>query len=258
VGLLFFFPMIIELGSHERLVYWNSLWFFSYVISLSGTCWWFAFKLFREANFRWVSLVFLLIGGAFLANFLNVSFLWLQNVFDWLLPTSLALFAKYAPLILMSGALLLVWFRVSIQPEGCTRGSLAQVVLVGGVFLSPSLWHLYKGGLINFIIRAMVYWGLDYSGYGWFHVSFFLVAVLAYLLLIRWFKHKWDGSLASPLIFLGVLSFPWNGISVLTSSYSSIPGNLLAINALGFGLLFKLARKNGVHRVKGKTKCNEV
>ncbi len=107
----------------------------------------------------------------------------------------------------------------------------------------PFFLNNIKEGLITMIIRAIVYWGLGYSGYSWYYTSLYLAAITIYIFLIKDVKASLNSSIASTLILLGVISFPWNGIMVYEFGYSSIPGNLLSLNALITGF-FTLSKHN--------------
>ncbi len=240
--LLFLLYQLAFPGKYGILPYTALIWLACYVIGLSITSFWFGFKLARKKDLNFFSIVFFLVGLGFLVNVLSEVYLLPQTLFSIALPHVVDQIGRFAPPVFMILALLYTWIYLTFRKS--TRFSLTMILqffMVIVAFILPILLSAYKEGLINMIIRAIVYWGLGYSGYSWYYASLYLAAFTAYILLIKDLNTRLDNSVASDLILLGVISFPWNGIMVYEFGYSSIPGNLLSLNALitGFFLLSK-------------------
>ncbi|MFQ5822301.1 MAG: hypothetical protein ACE5I5_20185 [Candidatus Heimdallarchaeota archaeon] len=238
--LLFFFYETINPGKYGIIFYTDSIWLICYVTGLSVTCFWFFSKLSKETRFQTFSIVFLLIGLAFFSKFLNEIYFWPQTLFGFSLPPDIERVTMLSPAIFMGLALFYTWIRLSTKENvDISLPSIFKSSVVIIALLLPIIWNNYKDGLINMIIRAIVYWGLGYGGYGWYFVSLYLAAFVAYLFLVKALSKRLDRSTASYLILLGIISFPWNGLMVLDFGYSSIPGNILSIDALiaGFSML---------------------
>lgn len=240
--LLFFFYETINPGKYGIIFYTGSIWFICYVTGLSITCFWFFSKLSREPFFRTFSIVFLLVGLAFFTKFLNEIYFWPQTLFGFSLPSDIERVTMLSPAIFMGLALFYTWIRLSTRENVCiSLSSIFKSSVVIITLLLPIIWNNYKDSLINMIIRAIIYWGLGYSGYGWYFISLYLTAFVAYLFLVKALSKRLDRSTASYLILLGVISFPWNGLMVFDFGYSSILGNILSLDALITGF-FMLSR----------------
>ncbi len=240
--LLFTLYQLAFPGKYGILPYTTLIWLACYVGGLSITSFWFSSKLRREQNCKLFSIVFLLIGLAFLANFLSEIYLLPQTLSRYALPLIVDQIGRFTPPVFMVLALFFAWIYLTFRRN--TRISFTKAVefiLVIVAFVLPYFLNSYKEGLINMILRAIVYWGLGYSGYDWYYASLYLAAIIAYVFLIKDVRTRLGKSVASNLILLGVVSFPWNGIMVYEFGYSSIPGNLLSLNALitGFFMLRK-------------------
>jgi hypothetical protein len=239
---LFFLYQLAFPGKYGLLLYTKLIWLACYVAGLSITSFWFSLELRKEKNYQLFSIVFFLIGLAFLANMLTEIYLLPQTLFNYVLPHIVDQIGKFTPPIFMVAALFFTWiyltFRRGVTSSFTTvfKFSIVTIALALPFFLSN-----YKEGLITLIIRAIVYWGLGYGGYGWYYASLYLAAIAGYVFLIENLKASLNRSLASSLILLGVISFPWNGIMVYEFGYSSILGNLLSLDALitGFFMLRK-------------------
>jgi len=211
--------------------------YLAYLIALSGTCFWFAFELYRKGRWKWLSIVFILIGLAFLTTFLEPMFFWTQNYTNLVFPSLLVFVADYAPQILMSLAALstlVILFRQTSLKSRPLSTKLTLFMLVPAFFI-PLIWDSYKDGIMNSIIRDVIYYGLGYPSRDWYSVSLYLMSLLAYILTWRELSRRSDHTLAFSLIVLGVASFPWNGIFPLIVGYSSIPGNVISLSAIIIG-----------------------
>lgn len=165
-------------------------------------------------------------------------FFWSQNYAGFAFPGELTVLSTYAPLVLMFLAAMsavAVLFRQTFRNPTVSL-SLSWLLFVPA-FLLPLFWDGYRDGIVNFVIRDVVYLGLGYSSFQWFSVSFLLMALVAYVLVLRELLRRSDHSLAFSLIILGVASFPWNGIVPLRISYSSIPGNVTSLGSIITGAL---------------------
>ncbi len=227
---LFSIYEVMNPGVYSVINYRNLFWRTWYLVSLSGSCFWFFYKLLRKHRFRIFSIIFLLIGLAFFAEVLNETYRW---------PSDIERVTMYSPAFLMGLALFCTWIYLLVRKKvAFNLTSISKFLTMIIVFLLPSILDNYKSGLINLIIRSTVDWGLGYSGYGWHSVSLYLASFVAYIFLIKHISKHLDQTLASNLILLGVVSSPWNGLMIL-DGYSSIPGNMLSIDALivGFFLM---------------------
>lgn len=206
-----------------------------YFASLVGTSFWFARELAHQNQSKlWLS-VFVLLGCAFVAAAIEPLFFWSQNNVGLAFPSPLVLFGTYAPhvfmfLAAMSTLGILFWHSSTRQPR---RFKYVLLLFVPAFFL-PLLWNGYKDGLINFVIRDVVYWGLGYYGYEWISVSFYLMAFLAYVLTLRILLSRSERSLAFTLIIFGVASFAWNGVFPFKVGYSfsSVLGNVTSLSSV--------------------------
>jgi len=213
-----------------------------YLVSLSGTSFWFALELFQHDKWGW-AIVLVFIGSAFVTAFLEPMLFWSQNYAVVVFPMELAFVATYAPHVLMFIAAMLalsILIVKQIQRKNYALFSWLSLLLLIPAFLIPLLWNGYRDGLINFIIRDVFYWGFGYSGREWSlaglyvadSVSFYFMTIVAYVLVWRWLSRRSDHSLAFSLIVLGVASFPWNGVTTLRADYSSILGNVISLSAI--------------------------
>lgn len=234
---LFFVYVMINPGEYGIIFVTDSLWLITYVVGLSGSCLWFFSKLLRETRFRTLSIIFLFIGLAFLINVINEIYLWTQTLFGWPLPPDIENISLYSPAILMGLASFYAWIRLSAKRK--VSVFIVSFLMVTIALLLPIIWDGYRNGLINMIIRAITYWGLGYGGYGWFSASLSFAALVAYVFSARHLSKHLSQTTASYLILLGALSLPWNGLTILSFSYSSLPGNILSIDALIIGFFLR-------------------
>jgi hypothetical protein len=216
-----------------------------YLVTLSGTCLWFASQLFTQKARKELSIVFALIGLAFATVFLEEMFLWNQNYAGLVLPSQAGLIGTFAPLILMflaAMATLAVVFMKATTNDASASLKIGLSLLVPA-FLIPTLWDGFKDGLINFVFRDMFYYGFGYSSTQWYSVSFLLMSILAYIITLRELSKRLKHDVAFGLIILGVASLPFNGIIPLAAGFSSIPGNVLSLSSIitGVSLLNKQA-----------------
>jgi hypothetical protein len=238
--ILFFVYVAIDLGKYGIIRYTDSIWIVCYVVGLSVTCFWFFSKLLREPRFRTFSIVFLFIGLAFFIHFLNIIYLWPQWLFGYPLPSDFERVTRYSPPIFMGLALFYTWIRLSIRRNvAVSLASFFKFFVVIMTLLLPYIWNSYRRGLINLIINATINAGLEYYGYSWYSVSLYLAAFVTYIFLVKRLSKSLDQTIASYLILLGVLSFPWNGLTLLDRGYSSIPGNILSIDAIIVGFFLR-------------------
>ena len=208
-----------------------------YLVALSGTSFWFAWRLMSQRSWRWFFLVPVLVGFAFTAAFLEPMLFWSQNYVGLAFPSQVALIVTYAPHVFMLLAAMscfaIVFLRTSFRQ---TREFRFALVLIVAAFILPLLWDGYKDGLVNFVIRDVFYLGFGYSGYQWYSVSFYLMSIVSYVFMWRAISKSSDGSLAYSLIALGLASFPWNGVVPLKTGYSSIPGNAISLSSIITGI----------------------
>jgi len=217
----------------------------AYLVALSGTCFWFAIELINHNKWKWLSIVFVLIGLAFVTAFLEPMFFWSQNYVNLVFPSQLALVSTYAPHTLMFLAAMST-VAIIIRQTSLKNSSLSfrlALLLFVPAFLLPLIWEGYKEGLINFVIRDVFYWGFGYSGYQWYAVSFYLMAFVAYIFTCRELSRRSDHTLAFSLILLGVASFPWNGVVPLKVGYSSILGNVISLSSIITGASLLMSRR---------------
>lgn len=212
-----------------------------YLVALSGTSFWFAWRLRSQGSWGWFFPVLVFVGLAFIAAFLEPMLFWSQNYIGFAFPSQIALVVTYAPHVFMFLAAMscfaIVFLRTSFRQS---RGFQLALVLLVAAFILPLLWDGYKDGLINFVIRDVFYLGFGYSGYQWYSVSFYLMSIVAYVMVWRAISKSSDGSLAYSLIALGVASLPWNGVVSLKIGYSSVPGNAISLSSVitGVSLLY--------------------
>jgi len=209
-----------------------------YLVALSGTCFWFAKKLQKYGEWRWLSVAFVFLGLAFLAAFLEPMFFWSQNYVNLVFPAQLSFASVYAPLVLMflaamSTVTVLFW-KTSFSDVPLSSRVL--LLLFVPAFVLPLLWNNYKDGLINFVIRDVFYVTLGYSSFEWYSVSFYLMSIVAYVLVLREIRRRSNGSLAYALVFWGAVSLPWNGVTLLNVGYSSVAGNVLSLGSTITGI----------------------
>jgi len=239
---LFFLYQVAFPGKYGLLPYTALTWLACYLTGLSITGFWFGSKLKKTQNYKFFSIIFFLIGLAFLANILTEIYLLPQTLFKYALPHIVDQIGKYAPPVFMTVALFYTWIYLTLRRKARISFSIAlKFLVVILAFALPFFLNFYKGGLLNMIMRAIVYWGLGYIGYDWYYASLYLAAIVVYFFLIGDLNTHLDMSVASNLLLFGVISFPWNGINVYEFGYSSIPGNLLSLDAIitGFYMLRK-------------------
>lgn len=241
------FKLTAFAGISTANVFLELAFYLAYLFALSGTCFWFALELSRKDRWRWLSIVFILIGLTFSMVFLDSMFYWSQNYVYLVFPSQLSLVALYAPHILMFLAALstvAIVFRQTSMKNSPFSFRLAFLLFVPAFFI-PLIWDSYKEGLINFVIRDIIYYGLGYSSKEWYAVSFYLMSFVAYVLTLRELSRRSDHTLAFSLIVLGVASFPWNGVVPLNrlNGYSSVPGNVISLNSIITGALLLTSQR---------------
>jgi len=232
-------------GKYGVLPYTSLLWLACYIVGLSMTSFWFGSKLEKTEGYQLFSVVFFLIGFAFLVNVFTEIYLLHQTLFRYALPRIVDQVGRFAPSVFMTLALFYTWICLAFRRK--TKVSIATffkfLVVIVAIIL-PFFLNSYKEGLFNLIIRAIVSWGLGYSGYDWYYTSLYFAAIIIYVFLIMDLSKHLNGSVALTLILLGVVSFPWNGIKVYDFGYSSIPGNLLSLDAIVTGFfMFSVVKK---------------
>lgn len=226
-------------GKYGFTLYTTLIWLACYIVGLSITSFWFGSKL-KKQNYQRFSLIFLLIGFVFLANVLAEIYLLPQTMFSYALPPIVDQIGRFTPPVFMVFALFYTQIYLTLRRSlSVSFTAVFQFFIVIVALVLPFFLNNYKEGLINMIIRAIVMWGLGYSGYSWYYAGLYLAAIATYIFLIKDLNASLDDSLASNLVLLGAISFPWNGIMVYEFGYSSIPGNLLSLDALitGFFML---------------------
>ena len=202
---------------------------------------WIAFLMFQRQK-RNLSIVFLIIGFAFLIKPLEGLYFWTQTYFNFALPYPLVSIGMFGPLLIMAIALLSALvvivqkFKIRINFTTLFRPYFWAAC---AALAFPVVLVVANRSLGNLIIRAVVYWGLSYSGVDWYSVSLLLVSLVVYIYIVRKLGSKLDDSLASNLIKLGCFSFVWNGVAILLFGYSSISGNLLSLDAIAAGLMLR-------------------
>jgi len=219
-------------GMNAANVFLQFAFYLTYLVALSGTSFWFASELLNGNRWRWLTIVFVLTGLAYITAFLEPMFFWSQNYLGLVFPSQLALVGTYASHILMflaamSAIFIIVWQTTAVKNS--PRALVLALLLLVLAFFIPLVWDGYKEGLINFVIRDVFYWGFGYSGLEWYSVSFYLMSIVAYIITWRLLSKRSDQTLAFSLIVLGVASFPWNGVTPLRAGYSSIPGNVISL-----------------------------
>jgi len=217
-----------------------------YLVALAGTCFWFAWKLVEHSRWREFSLVFVLMGFAFVAAFLEPMLFWGQNYAGLVFSSELAYFGTYAPHIFVflvaSLCLVAALLRGWLKQLSAFRFALFSLV---PAFSLPLLWDGYRDGLVNFVVRDVFYWGLGYSGFQWFSVSFYFVSIVVYVVVWRMVSRRSPGNLAYSLITLGVASLPWNGVVLFRTGYSSVLGNALSLSSIVVGVSLLAGYKGG-------------
>ncbi len=200
---------------------------------------WIAFSMFRHQR-KNLLIVFLLVGFAFLTKPLEGLYFWSQTFFNFALPYPLVSIGMFGPLLLMSlalfAALIVVVQKFKIRINYSIIRSPYFWAACAALAL-PAALVVANRGLGNLIIRTVVYWGLSYTGFDWLSVSLLLFSLVVYVYIVRKLSSKLDNSLASNLIKIGCLSFVWNGVAILLFGFSSIPGNLLSLDAIAAGLV---------------------
>jgi len=209
----------------------------TYFLALSGTTFYIAFSLFRSSSWKTGSIVFVLIGLVYSMVFLEHMFFWSQNYLNTSFPSAVALASTYGPTALMFFAGLgsvLVLDRVYHWKNASTSRRALPFLLVPA-FIFPIVWNNYKEGLVNLVFLAMFDWGFGFRGIDWYSVSMFLTMPIAYFLILGALSQRLSQGEIRTLILLGAASLPWNGVTVSFLGYSSIPGNMLSLNALIVG-----------------------
>ncbi len=202
---------------------------------------WIAFLMFQRQK-RNLSIAFLIIGFAFLTKPLEGLYFWTQTYFNFALPYHLVSIGMFGPLLIMAiallSALVVIVQKFKIRINFTTLFS-PYFWAACAALAFPVVLVVANHSLGNLIIRAVVYWGLSYSGFDWYSVSLLLLSLVVYIYIVRKLGSKLDDSLPSNLIKLGCLSFVWNGVAILLFGYSSIPGNLLSLDAIAAGLMLR-------------------
>ena len=228
--------------------YGQGLWFASYLL-VPLVAFWGASSARLRKPYRRLAPVFVLVGAALVVRSLDNIFFLVQNVYGFSLPPAVDTVALVGAPFLLWSAVAYSWFwSRAVEPGPFSTRLLRDRFLYAALVLGilPLLWNGVAGGVMNFIIRLVFYWGLGYSGYGPYSVSVFLSGASLYLALLATLSRSvWKGGL-NLLVLLGFASFPWNGIfdgslAASTSAlwaFSSIPGNLLSLNAVIAGLFF--------------------
>jgi len=230
------------------------VFYVTYLVALSGISFWFALKLTKQDKWKWLSIIFVLLGFAFLTAFWEPLLFWSQNHLDLVFPSQLAFVGTYAPHILMFLAAMFTLGVIILRQVQSKNSSLSFWLILLFLVLAlllPLLWNSYKEGLINFVVRDIFYWGFGYSGKEWYFagmylmdsVSFYLMAIVAYIITWRELTRRSDHTLGFSLIVLGVASFPWNGVVLLKAGYSSIPGNLISLSSIITGASLLTTRR---------------
>lgn len=219
----------------------DGFWMAAFIIGPVFLSFLFALKL-QEGHNRAFSAVFLLIGLSLVSAMVSAMYFWPQTFFHFVLPTIVDVGGRLTATLFMLGALFLaalVHWRKGLTHENILP-NLRKPAFFLAVFavVLPVFLEFYKEGLFNMVIRAVVYWGLGYSGSGWFFASLYLLALIVYLQLIYSLRMKINDSLGSRLVLLGAASLPWNGIFIFNIGYSAIPGLMLSLDAIiiGFSL----------------------
>lgn len=234
---VFFFDLLMKQIEYGGFVYYTStIWLLSYFVGLAATCYWFSAKLVKIDRYLRFAPVFILLGLAFTLNVVASVFFWPQTFFQLALPSEVDVGSR----LLTTTFVLAALFYASIQlmfRGGAKKSFISslrdvRLYIVFAAFLLPLLLDVYKEGLLSLVIRTIVYWSLGYTGREWYFTGLYFAAFVTYIFLILHLRKRLPSSTKSALIFLGVLSFPWNGIMVFDFGYSSIPGNMLSLNAL--------------------------
>jgi hypothetical protein len=243
------FLFVIIAGASSSLGYLELALYLSYLAGLTGTSFWFALRLSRNERWTWISIVFVMIGLAFGMAFLEKMFFWSQNYLNLVFHGAVAQIGMYAPHVLMFLAAISAVFILVLKDSAKNVSQIHKplLFLLVPAFVFPVFWNGYKDGLVNFVLRALFYWGFGYVGYEWYSVSLYLMIIVSFFLVLRNLSRRLTSSFASALILLGTASLPFNGIIFLFLNYSSIAGNMISLNSiiLGFSLLTS-ERRNAV------------
>jgi len=244
VAIILYFDSIV--GNITGLVlprqYIDAAWLLLFSFGPAFTALWVGVTMLRGSQWK-IGGIFFAVGVAFLAKPIEGFYFWSQTYAGYAFPYIVVAFGMFAPLILMVSALLIAvvvviskvkktkrWFSILRNPYFYTAGVTA---------LIPATLNGVKEGLPNTIIKAVVFWGLGYTWFDWYAVSLYLFSFVVYVYLIRKLISNLDQSLPSTLIKLGFVSFPWSGITIMLFGYSSMPGNLLSLDAVVVGLLLR-------------------
>lgn len=234
------FLFVAVVGLSSSLIYIELALNLSYLVVLTGTCLWFALWLLRNDKWKWVSIVFVMIGLAFGTFFLERMFFWSQNYTSLALPGKIAEIGMYGPHVFMflAGILAVLILFLKTSTRNASGVSKPLLLLFIPAFFLPFFWKAYKDGLINFVLMGFIYWSFGYVGAEWYSissVSLYLVTITSYFLVLKGLSQQLTSSVASALIILGVASLPFNGITLFYLNYSSIPGNLVSLNSIIMG-----------------------
>jgi len=228
------FQFLALAGMSVSTAFLQLAFYLTYLVALTGTSFWFAFELLKWNKWKWMFIVFILIGLAFVTAFLEPVFFWSQNYVGFVFPSELSLVVTYAPHILMffasMSSIAILFLQTSVKNSPFWF-RFALLLLVPSLLL-PMLWDGYKDGLINFMIRDVIYWGFGYSGSQWYSVSFYLMSFVAYIIMWKAVSKCSHLAMEYSLIAWGVASFPWNGVVPLKVSYSSIPANVISLSSI--------------------------
>jgi len=219
--------------------YIDAAWLLLFALGPAFTALWVGKTMLQE-NRRKIGAIFTAVGVAFLAKPVEGFYFWSQTYIGIAFPYAVVAFGMFAPLLLMVSALTIAvvaaskvqrmrdWVWALRNPYFYAAGIMALV---------PTTLVGVKEGLPNTIIKALMYWGLGYTWFDWYAVSLYLFSFVLYIYLIRLLTSNLERSLPSTMIKLGFASFPLNGLIIMLFGYSSIPGNLLSLDAVVVGLL---------------------
>jgi len=197
----------------------------------------------------WSELLLLALALVYLTGGLEFFYYWTQTLFGVVLPVWMVRVSLYAPHVLAVFALGLLWWWA--RERAVRAGSrpawrdLLVSGLVGAALLVPPLLVLAGHQLPEIVIRAFVLYSLGYSSYGWPSASLLLAAVPLYVDTIAALAPGRGGRTPSMLWWLGVASLPWNGVMVLAFGYTSIPGTILAVDAVLLGAAMRSTGQQG-------------
>jgi len=221
--------------------YLDAAWLLIFGLGPVLTAFWAGLTVIIERRFKMIGAIFFFVGVAFLAKPIENFYFWSQTYAGYAFPYSVVAFGMFAPLFLMVSALVIAIFVVFSKVKK-TRAwfSLLRspfLYTTGVIVLIPATLTGVNEGLPNTIIRAVMYWSLGYSGFDWYAASLYLFSFVVYIYLVKQLISNLGSSLPSVLIKLGFASFPWNGLTIMMFGYSSMPGNLLSLDAVVVGLL---------------------